>query len=185
MFECTLIKASWKKAAMSWLISLVSGLHNQIWTTGKRYTIMSGDSPLFYFDAHTAEVISANKQASIKNEKWGLMCLSPEHISCVERKLRRHKPQQSAKLGIIWFTWKSAVQICPWRQSEAITTAMWDAKICKRTTGIPSLHIIESPELPHTWVVTSCDHHQQPLENSHRHKLSSPTGTNPAWRVVP
>lgn len=137
------IEASWKKAAMSWLISLVFGLCNQIWTMGKRYTIMSGDSPLFYFDARTAEVISANKQASIKHEKWGLMVLSPEHVSCVERKLRQ-KTQQSAKLGIIWFTWKSGAQISPWKQSKATTTAMWDAKICKQTTGIPSLHIIES-----------------------------------------
>lgn len=72
------------------------------------------------------------------------MCLSPEHISCVERKLRRQKTQQSAKLSIIWLTWKSGALTAPWRQSKAITTAMWDAKICNQTTGIPLLHIIES-----------------------------------------
>lgn len=69
------------------------------------------------------------------------MYLSPEHISCAERKLRRQKTQQSAKLGIIWFTWKSGDQTSPWRQSKAITTAMWDAKICYQTKGIPSLHM--------------------------------------------
>lgn len=63
------IKASWKKAPMSQLISLVLGLCSQIRIMAKRSTIMSGDSTLFYFDAHTAEAVSANKQASIKDEK--------------------------------------------------------------------------------------------------------------------
>lgn len=60
---------------------------------------------------------------------------------------RAKKAENSAisKIGHYLVHLEEWVQTSSWRESKAITTAMWDTKICNKTTGIPSLPIIESP----------------------------------------